>query len=175
MGLTYYFKFRAPAETDAKALMDFLAAVEEQAKQMGFGPTALVDAVFDTDERRNFSRRLTTGLPVEDLRLRNARLQPTPHVYAHDPVSGSCRIMPVRGLVLILTNERGIESVFGFFQYARTIKDAAGNDLMPLPGGEDWLFSDHMKTPDSRYRAIVSRFREAGYVVAEHDDYAVKA
>lgn len=171
MGLTYYFKFSAPAEIDTAILSTFLLSVEDEAKRMGFNPTIVVDAPFDTDERRNFARRLTTGMAVEDLRLKNVRLRKTPHVVSHDPITGSCRITPEHGILLVLTDERGIEGAFGFFRYPSTIYDDTGRKIMPTPSGSSWIFSDFIKTADPRYRAIVRRFAEAGYLVTEQDDY----
>ena len=72
MGLTYHFSFRAPAERTAGDLEAFLRIVEKDARAMGFQPTLVVNAVFDSTERKQFARRLTTGLPVEDARLKGA-------------------------------------------------------------------------------------------------------
>ena len=74
MGLTYHFEFKAPATTTARELESFLRGVEQEAKAMGFRPTLILNAIFDSTERKQFARRLTTGLPVEDVRLTGADL-----------------------------------------------------------------------------------------------------
>jgi hypothetical protein len=38
-----------------------------------------------------------------------------------------------------------------------------------LKGG--WWFRDCVKSPDSRYREIVSRFREVGFLAEELDEF----
>lgn len=70
MGLTYHFEFKALATTTAQELETFLRVIEQEAKAMGFTPTLVLNAVFDTTERKQFARRLTSGLPVEDARLK---------------------------------------------------------------------------------------------------------
>ena len=77
MGLTYYFRFRANAALASAALAAFLRGVEKEAQALGFAPTVVLDAQFDNEERRLFARRLTTGLFVEDERLRGVRLLPS--------------------------------------------------------------------------------------------------
>ena len=74
MGLTYHFEFRAPATETAEGLERFLRAVEKEAQAMGFHPTMVLNATFDSTERKQFARRLTAGLPVEDSRLKGANL-----------------------------------------------------------------------------------------------------
>src|SRR5437763_372870 len=74
MSLSYYYSFSAPANTNAEELKEFLKRVEKKAQGMGFNPTLVLDASFDTPERKQFSRRLTTGLPINDERLKSAAL-----------------------------------------------------------------------------------------------------
>jgi hypothetical protein len=73
----------------------------------------------------------------------------------------------------VVTNERGVEMVFGFFRYPTVIKADSGKELMPMPTGAAWIFSEFLKSPDPRYRAIIRLFKDAGYLSLEHDDYGV--
>lgn len=61
MGLSYHFTFTAPATKTAAELESFLKTVEPGARAMGFEPVLVLNAMFDTKERREFARRLTTG------------------------------------------------------------------------------------------------------------------
>jgi hypothetical protein len=72
MGLSYYYEFAAPATVTAGELEQFLKALEFKAKPLGFSPTSVLNAPFDTPERRAFARRLCGGYYVEDERLRGA-------------------------------------------------------------------------------------------------------
>jgi hypothetical protein len=69
MGLTCHFEFRAPATKTAAEVETFLRGEEKGAQAMGFKPTMALDAVFDTVERWQFARRLTTGWPRMEDRL----------------------------------------------------------------------------------------------------------
>ncbi len=51
------------------------------------------------------------------------------------------------------------------------IRDSTGREVMPVPGDGLWTFSDCVKSPDQRYRAIVRRFTAAGYLVSELDEF----
>lgn len=62
MSLSYYFTFSARPETKAGELMAFRESVEREAKRIGFSPTLVLDAAFDTAERREFARRLNVRL-----------------------------------------------------------------------------------------------------------------
>ena len=84
MGLTYHFEFKAPATTTAGELESFLRGVEQEAKAMGFRPTLVLNAVFDSTERKQFARLLTPGLRVEDARLKGADV-PRDHVKRPNP------------------------------------------------------------------------------------------
>lgn len=69
MGLTYYFRFEADAHEPPAQLESFLRRVERLAKELGFQQTMVLNAVFDTPERREFARRLVTGIEVSDVRI----------------------------------------------------------------------------------------------------------
>lgn len=171
MGLTYHFQFASPAATPASELAEFLGEVEFAAKEMGFGPTLVVNGPFDTTERREFARRLTTGRSITDAQLKRPRLPDNLGTWMHDGVAGSCRIAPEHGVILVLTDEHGQEGVFGFFRYPALIRDRDGNEILRTGLDADWTFSEFLKTGDARYRRIVRMFDEAGFLVQETDDY----
>jgi hypothetical protein len=172
MGLTYHFTITAPATATPEDLMTFLKGVELEAKAMRFEPTLVLNAVFDTTEQKQFARRLTTGLPVEDARLKGADIPDDSRVWCHDSASGMCRVPPMRGVVLVVTNEQGSETIFGFFQYAHVIKDTKGRVVAETGLHGAWSFRDFVKSPDPRFRQLIKRFAEAGYVGAEDDEFA---
>jgi hypothetical protein len=172
MGLSYYFTFTAPAETTAQELTAFLKRVEKDAQGMGFRPTLVLDVAFDTPERRSLARRLTTGLPLGDERLKGVALAYDAAVWEHDPRDGSCHLLPARGVVLVVTDEGGCETVFGFFRYPQAVKDIHGRTLAETGLGERWYFRDFVDSPDPRFRRIVEKFGEAGFLEKAVDDYA---
>lgn len=171
MGLTYHFSFGAPARTTAHDLEAFLRDVEIQAVRLGFQPTVVVNGPFDTAERRDFARRVARGLRFEDERLKGVDL-PDTQFWSKDPVTGSCRLAPEHGVVLVVTDERGRESVFGFFRYPRKVRACDGRVVMPVPGDGSWASGNFVVSPDPRYRAVVRMFADAGYLVSELDEYA---
>jgi hypothetical protein len=169
MGLTYHFGFVAPATVPDRTLEAFLRRVERDAQTMGFRPTAVINGPFDTPERRDFARRIARGLTVTDPRLRG-RVLPEEGYWSRG--DGYCRLAPERGVVLILTSERGEETAFGFFRYPGTIRDRQGRTIMSTPGDDAWRSADCVKSPDPRYRSIVRRFAEAGFLDSEKDEFA---
>lgn len=168
MGLTYHFSFAAPASVPAEQLAAFLQDVEGDARLMGFRPTTVVNGPFDNPERRNFAHRVARGLTVEDERLRGVEL---PENACWSSGDGYCRLAPEHGVLLVVTDERGCEIVFGFFRYPKVIRDRAGREIMPVPGEGAWASGDCVKSPDQRYRAIVRRFAAAGYLSYELDEF----
>lgn len=169
MGLSYHFSLRAPATARPGELAEFLRRVEAEARLLGFGPTAVTEGPFDTQERRDFARRIARGLTVEDPRLRG--VEPAEGLcWSAHPQDGLFRIAPVHGVVLVLTDGRGVETAFGFFRFPAVILDRAGREIMPLP--RDWMSRDSLRSPDPRHRAVVALFREAGYVESERDEFA---
>jgi len=170
MGLSYHYSFRAPATTTAGELRDFLGGVEGDARLMGFDPTIVVAGPYDTPERRGFARRIARGLVVEDPRLRDVRL-PESACWCFSPESGLCRLAPEYGVLLVVTDARGCETVFGFYRFPRVITDRDGRELMPVADAGGWSSGSFVDSPDPRYRAIVRRFREAGYVASELDEF----
>ena len=138
---------------------------------MGFRPTTVLEAEFDTPERREFARRLTTGHRLESEKLKGAVVLREGQVWSHNPVHGDCRVIPERGVVLVVTDERGCETVFGFLKYPAALKDLNGRDIVPTGIWDRWIFRDFVDSLDARFRKIVKRFAEAGYVESEKDEF----
>lgn len=172
MGLSYCFTFSAPATKKAEELLAFLKSVEADAKKSGFEPTMVLDASFDTLERREFARRVVPGIHIEDERLKGVVLPAKEQVWDFSPSLGHCRLAPERAVILVVTDERGCESVFGFARYPETLRDINGRALLKTPAGDRWFFRDFVDSPDPRFREIVKRFADAGYVEAESDEFA---
>ena len=135
MGLTYHYAFSAPGTTPAAVLEDFLHDVETDAKTLGFYPVLVLDAAFDTPERQKFARQLTTGARLENDKLKGVVLLGVGQVWHHDPVSGSCRVIPKRGVVLVVTDAQKRETVFGFFQFPPTLQDLNGRNVVTTHQG----------------------------------------
>ena len=171
MGLSYHFTFSAPATVTGNELLKFLRNVEKNAKKIGFKPTMVLLAEFDTPERRELARRLTTGHRLESDKLKGVVVLREGQVWSHNPVHGDCRVIPERGVVLVVTDERGNETVFGFLKYPVALKDLNGRDAVPTGIGDRWIFRDFVNSPDARFRKIVKWFAEAGYVEAERDEF----
>ncbi len=139
---------------------------------MGFEPTLVLEAEFDTPERQRFARQLTTGLRLESEALKGVVVLRDGQVWSHDPDSGSCRVIPDRGVVLVVTDERKREVVFGFLKYPAELKDLNGKKIASTGTNGRWHFRDFVDSSDVRFRTIVKRFAEAGYVEAELDEFA---
>lgn len=172
MGLSYYFTLSAPASKKPAELELFLKSVEAQAKEMGFIPTLVLNATFDTRERRDFARRLTTGLFIEDPRL-SGIVSPAPdQLWNHDPVAGSCRVMPQQAVFLVVTDERGRECFFGFFRYPENILNVHGKTIASTGLSRRWIQREFLDSPDTRYRKIIRLFADSGFLESEKDEYA---
>ena len=171
MGLTYHYKFRAPAEKPAKELEAFLRSVETEAKRLGFALTMVLNARFDTNERREFVRRLTTGHLFSNERLKGAVVLQRGQVWDHDAIAGECRVIPEEGVVLVVTDEQGCEGVFGFFRYPDALRDLNGRASVETGLAGTWVFRDHTKSPDPRTRRIVKMFSDAGFLEEELDEF----
>jgi hypothetical protein len=172
MGLSYHFTLSAPATATAEDLMSFLRTVEADAKKLGFAPTMVLNAGFDTPERREFARRVVRGVHLEDERLKGVVLPAQEQVWDFSGSLGHCRLAPERAVILVVTDERGCETVFGFARYPETLRDINGRSIMETSVGSRWYFRDFVDSPDPRYRKIVKRFADAGYVEAEKDEFA---
>lgn len=171
MGLSYHYSLRAPASTTAVELAVFLGTVEGDAKLLGFDPTIVVNGPFDSPDRRNFARKVARGRIIEDSCLRGELDLPKEICWSHYPDSGECRLAPSYGVVLVLTDEQGVESVFGFFRFPEQIRDRAGKVLADVPNANDWSSETFIDSLEPRYRAIIRRFRDAGYVASERDEF----
>lgn len=172
MGLSYYYTFSAPKSLSASKLESFLRTVDNAAKEMGFNPTIVINGVFASPEQRQFARRITGGLLVTDPRLRGVTLVNTAQVWDYDPQRGECRIIPEKGVLLVVTDEKGSETVFGFLWYPDVLLDTNGKELVMLPQNGRWFYHDFVDTPDRRYRDLVRIFAGAGYLESEKDEYA---
>jgi hypothetical protein len=172
MSLSYYYAFSARYTTLASELEDFLQAVAVEARAMGFDPVLVLNSVFDTAERRKFARLLTTGARLESKKLRGVVLLRDGQVWSHDNVNGSCRVIPRRGVTLTVTDEKKRESVFGFLQFPAALVDLNGKVVVKTDLGNRWTYQSFVNSPDERYRKIVKRFAEAGFLDLEKDEFA---
>ena len=171
MSLSYYFTFSAPVTARADELLKFLESVEDEAKKMGFKPTMVLETVFDTPARREFARRVVPAIHIEDERLQGVVL-PVPEQFRdYSPETGHCRLEAERAVILVVTDERGGETVFGFARYPETLRDIHGRELLKTQVGDKWHWQDFVDSPDPRYRQIVKRFTDAGYTEFEKDEY----
>ena len=171
MSLTYSYSFTAPAETSAEELEAFLKAVEVEAKALGFTPTTVLNVRFHMPDERDFSRRLGSSCVVVDERLKGDIILRDDLVWHHHRESGSARLIPKQGVILVITNEQGHEVCLGFMTYPAEIWDTSGTKIMDTPLGNQWQFSDYVQSPDPRYRRLVRLFAEAGHLASEFDDY----
>ncbi len=171
MGLSYHFSFAASAKTKSGDLEKFVKSVEAEAKKMGFSPTLVLNASFDSQERKEFARRLVTGFPVEDERLKGVVLPAAGMVWNHDQQHGAARIIPSKAVVLILTDEHQRETIFGFFKYTEKVLDIHGKAIAKTGLKNRWISRDFVNSPDPRFRKIVRRFAEAGFLESERDEF----
>jgi len=172
MPLSYYYTFAAPKIVPAAKLEKFLKTVEEKAQDLGFDPTFVVNGPFATDEQKLFVHRITNGLLVIDERLKGVTLLDTSKVWNYDHVIGQCRVIPEYGVLLVVTDERRCETVFGFLWYPDQLNDLNGKELVDMPHKGRWFFHDFVDSPDARIRSIVKMFADAGFVEQEMDEYA---
>jgi hypothetical protein len=171
MGLSYFYEFQEPAKTTAAELETFLKEVQLYAESVGFDPTMVLNVPFDTPERREFAHRLSASLWVQDERLKAGAIPDPEQVRNHDPTSGECRLIPERGVVLVVTDEKGCETTFGFLRYPSRISDQRGNVLAETDHGDAWVFRDFVDSPDPRFRRVVQMFDKAGYLRSESDEF----
>jgi hypothetical protein len=174
MSLSFYFKFSAPASKSAEDLEGFFRALETEARQLGFEPTLVLNAHFDTDERRQFARRLTTGLRIEHEALKGVVLVNKAQIFSHDPIHGQCRVIPERGVFLVVTNEMKEETVFGLLRYPENITNLNGGKIVETGAGADWRFENFVDSPDPRFRKIVKMMSDAGFLKEAVDEYSPK-
>ena len=171
MSLSYHYTFSATDMATVDELLKFLRKVEKDAKRMGFKPTMVLEAVFDTPEWREFARRVVRAIHIEDKRLQGVVLPAPEQVRDFSPNTGHCRLEPERAVILVVTDERGRETVFGFARYPETLKDIHGRVLLKTQVGDKWRWQDFVDSGDPRFRRIVKRFAESGYLQAERDEF----
>ena len=171
MGLSFYYEFTAPAGTSALELETFLRDVEREAKALGFNPTTVLNVPFDTPERREFANRLGGNFTLQDERLKGFPIPAQGQLRNHDPESAQCRLFPERAIVLVVTDERGCESCFGFFKFPKYITDIHGAILADTGLQGRWWFRDFVDSADPRYRTIVAKFCERGFVQTVKDEF----
>jgi hypothetical protein len=92
-------------------------------------------------------------------------------IWDHDSAEGRCRVIPERGVVLVVTDEQGRETVLGFFQYPQCLKDLNSREVVTTGLNGKWVFQDFVDSPDPRFRQLVRKFAEAGYVDTEKDEF----
>jgi hypothetical protein len=171
MGLSFFYEFTAPAETPASELEAFLRNVEHEAQALDFDPTIVLNVPFDTPERRDFANRLGGNFTLQDERLKGVAIPAPGQLRNHVRESGECRLFPEHGVVLVVTDERGCEACFGFFQFPEHVTDMNGAILADTGLGSRWWFRDFVDSADSRYRTIVKRFEERGFVLSVKDEF----
>jgi len=172
MGLSYHYEFTAPAGTPGAKLEEFLRSVEQLAKTLGFAPTIVLNAAFDIKERRDFARRLGGSYTFQDESLKGVALPLEGQVRDYDPIVGRCRLIPEHGVVLVVTDERGCETSFGFFKFPNDILDTHGRGIVRTGFDGAWTYRDFIDSPDFRYRKIVKRFEATGYAKSVKDEFA---
>ena len=172
MGLSFFYEFTAPSDRAASELEAFLRDVEREAQALGFNPTTVLNVPFDTPERREFANRLGGNFTLQDDRLKGVAIPAPGQLRNHDSESGEGRLFPEHGVVLVATDERGCESCFGFFKFPERIIDIHGAILAVTGLEGHWWFRDFVDSPDPRYRAIVAKFSERGFVRVVKDEFA---
>jgi hypothetical protein len=171
MALSYYFTITASAEASSSELEGFLRKVEKSAKELGFAPTMVLNAKFDTNERRQFARRLTSGYPMEDPCLAGLVIPKDGQLWNHDLENGACRLIPVKAVVLLITDQSGSEVCLGFFKYPDLISDIHGKVILASGLNGKWIQRDFIDTPDPRFRTLLQIFAASGFLESEKDEY----
>ena len=172
MGLTCHFEIGASAEHTPEQLEEFLKTVDQEALNLGFKPTSVLNVPFDTEERRQFARRLTTGHLIQSEKLKGVVLLGEGQVFTHSALQGDCRLIPEHGVILVVTDEHRCETIFGFFRYPTALKDVNGRNLLSTGLGRDWFFRDSFKSPDPRFRKLLRKFAAADYLKNLEDDFS---
>jgi hypothetical protein len=168
MSLKYHYEFTAPASVTRAEIEEFLHSVQKSAAVMGFDPTLVMNVPFDSEDRRDFARRLGGIFTFADERLKGSELENPTVACRFDPAFGDCRVFPEHGVALVATNEHGEEACFGFFRFPESVRTSHG--VIPT-GVREWRFSDFVQSPDPRYRKIVDRFDAVGYLVSAQDEF----
>ena len=174
MSLDYHYEFRAPEAMPVAELKSFLAKVGKHALELGFSNAVTIDCVFRSVDQLDFARRICVLPWVEDERLKTVDFSTDPAVHRQDRELGECGVFPVHGVVLVVVNETGLETTFGFLKFPPAIEgmtDVGSRVRIENPVGADWRFGQRVQSPDPRYRALVRDFAEAGFLASEEDEY----
>jgi len=177
MSLDYYYEFKAAPSNPIEDLRNFLTQVGEEALQLGFATAVTVNSVFRSVDQLQFARRICLLPVLTDARLKTADFSADPAVDRQDRKEGECGIFPVDGILLVVVNQTGLETTFGFLRFPKLIvgMDDNGTEVrMEYPVGSDWQFRQWVQSPDPRYRKLVSLFAAGGYLADERDDYRPK-
>lgn len=150
MSLSFYYEFTAPETVTADELEIFLRDAERLSKSLGFAPMTVLNVPFDTLERCEFSRRLGGSLRGQDERLKGIAIPAAGQIRDHDLVACDCRMVPRHGVVLVVTDEHGCESCFGFLKFSEHIVDFHGNVPAETGVGHRWWFRDFVDSPQRR-------------------------
>jgi len=174
MSLYFEYEFKAPASTPVEELKSFLTEVGSRALDLGFSNAATVDCVFRSVDQLDFARRVCILPWVADERIKSADFSSDPAVWRQDREAGECGIYPTSGVILVVVNEAGHETTFGFLKFPPSIVGIAEDGskvLIEDPVRSDWRFHQRVQSPDPRYRALVRDFADAGFLASEEDDY----
>jgi hypothetical protein len=74
-------------------------------------------------------------------------------------------------VVLILTDEHQRETIFGFFKFPAEITDIHGKPIAETGLKNRWISRDFVNSPDPRFRKIIRRFADAGFLESERDEF----
>jgi hypothetical protein len=80
--------------------------------------------------------------------------------------------MPKRAVLLIVAPGQPQAAGFGFLQFPTVLLDLNGREVMKTGMSNRWGLQSFVDSPDKRYRKIVRRFGEAGYLELEKDEFA---
>lgn len=177
MSLDYYYEFKAAPSKPIEDLRSFLTEVGREALELGFATAVTVDSVFRSVDQLEFARRVCLLPTLTDARLKTADFSADPSVYRQDCEEGECGIFPVDGILLIVVNQAGLETTFGFLRFPKLIigLDDNGTEIrVEYPVGPEWQFQQWVRSPDPRYRKLVALFAADGYLAVERDDYRPK-
>lgn len=76
--------------------------------------------------------------------------------------------------ILLHRDTQKCGTVFGFFQFPATLYDLNGKPVVTTHQGDRWTFQNFVSSADPRFRQIVRRFADAGYLDAERDEFTGK-
>jgi hypothetical protein len=80
--------------------------------------------------------------------------------------------MPERAVFLFVRAGEEEAVGFGFVQLPAVLVDLNGKEVLKTLFGDRWVLESSVNSPDERYRKIVRRFADAGYLDLEKDEFA---